>query len=70
MMSDGERWLRENLSRSAGTCNEPTDYAVHCFICKAIKGEIDSEIIRRVGGEWLANRINQQAKKEGYELTV
>jgi hypothetical protein len=70
MMSYGERNLRDYLTHSAGNCNEPTDHSVLCFIEMIQNCEIDRDIVRKVGGQWLIDRIRNQAKRDGHEITL
>ena len=64
-MSEIEQTIRRYLARSAGNCNEPTDYTIRCFIGMIEGGECDIQLFRKVGGDWLVNRIRKYAKEIG-----
>ena len=67
-MSEIEATIRRYLSCSAGNCNHPTDHTIRCFIGMIEGGECNLQLFRKIGGEWLVDRIQSYAKEIGSEL--
>lgn len=69
-MSNGEKTLRAYVTRSAGVLNMPTDYTMRCIVGMVETGEIDGQIVRKVGGDQLAGIITNYAKRIGSAVTI
>ena len=66
-MTTGEQLIRSYLTRSAGTCNHPTDHTLRCFLGMVESGEATWCDVRAAGGEWLVERVWEM--KERLERT-
>lgn len=69
-MSEGEAKMRKYLNASAGTANIVSDHTIRCFIGMIETGELDVECVRRVGGDYIVNRINELAIKVNSNVTI
>jgi hypothetical protein len=69
-MSEGEKKLRAYLARSSGNGGHPTDYSIRCIRGMIETGELEADTVRNVGGQYLVNRINEQAKQDGLNALI
>jgi hypothetical protein len=59
----GEQLIRSYLTRSAGTCNQPTNHTLRCFLGMVESGEATWHDLRSAGGQWLVDRVWEVKEK-------